>query len=392
MSFTLQSLKASMDQEQFRRKEEHNIAFSAALGNRGDFGPFNTNVRLVYEKVFLNAGSCYNSGTEERIALLASGQFQPQFLTGINSEVAELRSTVQQKEKEVQAKKTEHLTVEKSSALLASGDFQHIFTWIHLELVELRSTVCTLTNTLQVTEEKLEQLKGKEYKVAFAASLGPGGNVGPFTTDITLVYKEVFVNEGRAYSSATGIFTAPANGVYYFAFSGHNHSSKPMGLSLYKNGKLMITVYNHPQAARYETASNSISLILEKGDQVYMCLCACMPEVQKEEKEVQTDSTEHLNVEERGVVLASGAFLQTFLTSLQSELAELRSTVSSLKDRLKITEEQLEQLKRNEKYKVAFAATLGVPENTGPFNTDVTLVYKNVLVNTDKVYNPTTGV
>ncbi|KAL0201205.1 hypothetical protein M9458_004392, partial [Cirrhinus mrigala] len=75
--------------------------------------------------------------------------------------------------------------------------------------------------------------------------------------------------------------------------------------------------------------------------------CACMPEIQKDEKEVQTDSTEHLNVEEKGVVLTSGAFLQTFLTSLHSELAELRSTVSSLKDRLKITEEQLEQLKRN---------------------------------------------
>ncbi|XP_050992819.1 adiponectin-like [Labeo rohita] len=142
-------------------------------------------------------------------------------------------SEVQQKEKEVQAKKTEHLTIEESSALLAS-----------------------------------------EYKVAFAASLGPGGNVGPFTTDITLVYKEVFVNEGRAYNSATGIFTAPVNGVYYFAFSGHNYSSKPMGLSLYKNGKLMITVYNHPQGARYETASNSISLTLEKGDQVYMRLYA----------------------------------------------------------------------------------------------------------------------
>ncbi|KAL1280742.1 hypothetical protein QQF64_015342 [Cirrhinus molitorella] len=119
--------------------------------------------------------------------------------------------------------------------------------------------------------------------------------------------------------------------------------------------------------------------------------CACTPEVQKDEKEVQTDSTGHLN-EERGAVLTSGVFLQTFLTSLHSELAELRSTVSSLKDRLKITEEQLEQLKRNEKYKVAFSATLGVEGNTGPFNTEVTIVFKNVLVNTDKVYNPTTGI
>lgn len=37
-----------------------------------------------------------------------------------------------------------------------------------------------------------------------------------------------------------------------------------------------------------------------------------MSEVQKEEKEVQTDSTEHLNVEERGAVLTSYAFLRTF--------------------------------------------------------------------------------
>uniref|UniRef100_A0A673I9F5 Cerebellin 7 n=1 Tax=Sinocyclocheilus rhinocerous TaxID=307959 RepID=A0A673I9F5_9TELE len=115
-------------------------------------------------------------------------------------------------------------------------------------------------------------LKAEEDKVAFAATLGNTGSLGPFNTEITLVYKDVFVNEGHAYNPTTGIFTAFVKGVYFFTFSGHNHSSKPMSLRLLKNGQQMITVYNHPRGGRYETASNSISLTLEKGDQVYMRL------------------------------------------------------------------------------------------------------------------------
>lgn len=74
--------------------------------------------------------------------------------------------------------------------------------------------------------------------------------------------------------------------------------------------------------------------------------CACMPEVQREEKEVQTDSTGHLNEEVRGAVSTSGEFQQICLTSIHSELAELKSTVNSLKNKLEVTEEQLEQLRR----------------------------------------------
>ncbi|KAL1263751.1 hypothetical protein QQF64_006490 [Cirrhinus molitorella] len=172
------------------------------------------------------------------------------FSSGYISEVLQQESGVQ----------TEHLNVEKSCTDLTSPEVQqHILTGLYTELAELRSTVKSLKNKLEVTEE---QFKRNEYKVAFAATLGPIGNFGPFNTVITLVYKDVFVNEGKAYNPTTGIFTAPINGVYFFTFSGHNHSSKPMGLQLFKNGKQMITVYNHPQGGRYETGSNSISLTL----------------------------------------------------------------------------------------------------------------------------------
>uniref|UniRef100_A0A3Q3A596 C1q domain-containing protein n=1 Tax=Kryptolebias marmoratus TaxID=37003 RepID=A0A3Q3A596_KRYMA len=107
--------------------------------------------------------------------------------------------------------------------------------------------------------------------VAFGASISQGGNIGPFNVEITLVYKKVYVNTG-SYNPTTGIFTAPVKGVYYFSFSGHNVSTKPMGLRLMKNGEQMVTVYNHPSGDRYETASNGMTLQLEPGDQVYMKL------------------------------------------------------------------------------------------------------------------------
>ncbi|XP_034559728.1 complement C1q tumor necrosis factor-related protein 6-like [Notolabrus celidotus] len=130
-------------------------------------------------------------------------------------------------------------------------------------------------NRLKDTEKHLEHLK-KELKgnqVAFGAALGDVGNVGPFHYEITLLYKKIFSNSG-SYNPSTGIFTAPVRGVYYFSFSGHNQSTRPMGVKLMKNGVQMTTAYNHPGPAHAVTATNGMILQLEVGDQVYMRLFA----------------------------------------------------------------------------------------------------------------------
>ncbi|XP_050966117.1 cerebellin-2-like isoform X1 [Labeo rohita] len=130
-------------------------------------------------------------------------------------------------------------------------------------------------------EEKLNALINevrelKRAKIAFSATLSASWDsvyFGPHEEATTLVYENVFTNIGNAYDKNTGIFTAPVKGVYFFNYVVFNAGEKPTGVKLLKNGNLVLAALdNAPGQDTEDTTSNSVSLILEQGDQIKLQL------------------------------------------------------------------------------------------------------------------------
>ncbi|XP_048036551.1 uncharacterized protein LOC125262040 isoform X1 [Megalobrama amblycephala] len=118
--------------------------------------------------------------------------------------------------------------------------------------------------------------ENRDREIAFSASLlesGGHGYIGPFTTDITLTYRNVFSNIGNAYNPITGIFTAPLKGAYMFRVSIVGYGPTSATAAIYKNGEKVVMAHNNqPQNSLH--SSNGVVLILEVGDVVYVRLWA----------------------------------------------------------------------------------------------------------------------
>uniref|UniRef100_A0AAY4DVU8 C1q domain-containing protein n=1 Tax=Denticeps clupeoides TaxID=299321 RepID=A0AAY4DVU8_9TELE len=112
-------------------------------------------------------------------------------------------------------------------------------------------------------------------KVAFSASLVTTneGQIGPFNTGKTLVYKNIITNIGQAYNLNTGIFTAPVRGVYLFSlFVLGVAGADATGVDLYRNGEFVVPAYAHLSGQHYVNPSAGVNLLLEAGDTVYAFL------------------------------------------------------------------------------------------------------------------------
>ncbi|KAG9328109.1 hypothetical protein JZ751_016340 [Albula glossodonta] len=145
---------------------------------------------------------------------------------------------------------------------------------VDLSAMEDRSN----STELQLQEHKtvMEELKStvEELKRHIAAALTDAEDVGPFNTDITLIYTKVFTNIGKHYNPATGIFTAPVGGVYYFTFTAFGlNRYRNIGSFLYRNAERIVSVQDHHKSSYGEDqVTNAAVLQLEEGDQVSMRL------------------------------------------------------------------------------------------------------------------------
>ncbi|XP_067307639.1 cerebellin 18 [Pseudorasbora parva] len=112
-------------------------------------------------------------------------------------------------------------------------------------------------------------------KIAFTASMLPmSGCLGPFTSNMSISYQSVSLNQGNGYNAALGTFTAPHAGLYFFSFTAYSKVGDAERLyqkvQLMKNGQLIASSWEDNREDSEDSSTQTVLLQLRRGCQVYV--------------------------------------------------------------------------------------------------------------------------
>ncbi|XP_052815034.1 complement C1q tumor necrosis factor-related protein 3-like [Mya arenaria] len=135
-----------------------------------------------------------------------------------------------------------------------------------------QQTVESLALDIQQLTERLERLENEKHSesgpVAFTAYLST--NMGTVSPHQHIIFDNVITNVGGSYNALQGHFTAPVRGVYVFhvmitSLMGHSAS-----VQLLHNGNWIGHVLADDLPSSHETSTLSVSVQLEKSDQIWV--------------------------------------------------------------------------------------------------------------------------
>ncbi|KAM8735415.1 complement C1q tumor necrosis factor-related protein 4-like [Acanthopagrus schlegelii] len=304
------------ERELKRVRETPKVAFAASLGSNGLMKTTTGNKDLVYRDVLTNVGGAYNAETGVFTAPIR-GVYYIRFTANSPTNFP-MSAVLYKNNAEIQLIAHEQTSGEGSDTasngaalLLEAGDQLKMVLWHNTQiwdnsnhhstfsgflllsmvdepptedsedvqlrtlqesLKQLQNETQSVKQRLEATEQELKVMR-EVPKVAFSASLGGNGLQKTTSGNKNLIYKDVLTNIGQAYSSETGVFTAPIRGVYYIRFTANSPTNFPMSAVLYKNNAVIqLIAHEQTSGEGSDTASNGAALLLEAGDRLAMQL------------------------------------------------------------------------------------------------------------------------
>ncbi|KAM8898806.1 uncharacterized protein AB9W97_009561 [Spinachia spinachia] len=186
-------------------------------------------------------------------------------LSSSESELLDTKSRIDQLEKQNAVQEARLTATEGRTSGLEgeSTDLQTRLSSSESELLDTKSRI-----------DQLEKQNAENPKVAFYTALIDSGQIGAFSTEVTLKYSKVFTNIGNAYNPSTGFFTAPVKGVYYLQFTAASYITGYSGVYVFKNNQRIMYNGKLNDGSYVDYFTNSVVLELMPGDKIHLVLPA----------------------------------------------------------------------------------------------------------------------